>query len=67
MSSRRGTANEIVTTLTAQGWRYRRGGGGHGVLYPPDGSRPIAVSFSPGSEEALTALRQRVRKAGGKL
>ena len=53
----------LVRDLVAEDWRCREGNGGHIILYPPGGGRPVVVSRSPRSPAALTAARADVRRS----
>ncbi len=44
---------ELARQLERQGWRREQRPGGHIVLVPPHGGRPLVLSNSPRNDRAL--------------
>jgi predicted RNA binding protein YcfA (HicA-like mRNA interferase family) len=53
---------ELARQLERQGWHREQRRGGHIVLVPPNGGRPLVLSNSPRNDRALDHARADLRR-----
>ena len=58
------TVRKIRKEAQEAGWDERQARGGHVVLYPTDGSRPITLPGSPSDARGMRTLEVQLRRAG---
>lgn len=55
----------ILAMLDKRGIRYRKGGNGHIIVYPPDNGPPMQIPFSPATTYRKRHLAKELRRRCG--